>query len=85
MAHKMSAEYRLRLSEGLGLGLESLFTPFCKTIPLSLQTDNGVLLSIFSTHRKSQLASSLRELSSNHNIRKLPACELAFSMSGKDA
>ncbi len=45
-------------------------------------------LKLFSTHRiLSQLANLLRELSSNHNIWKhsLPACELAFAMSEKEA
>ena len=44
-------------------------------------------LRFFSTHRKSQLASSLQELSSNHNIWKnsLRICELAFAMNGKEA
>ena len=45
------------------------------------------VVALFSTHRKSQLASSLRELLSNHNIWKhsLRACELPFAMSGKEA
>ena len=41
----------------------------------------------WSTHRRIQLASSLRELSFNHNIWKnsLPDCDCNFAMSGKGA
>ena len=43
-----------------------------------------IMLRLFFTHRKRQLASSLRELSSNHYVWKhsLRACDLAFAMSG---